>query len=141
MPATTSPRWHTPYRRLLNLVLRPIAPPWWLGVVVAAAFIAGEHRLSGGPHTSAHRGVRSKCQGHSGPLTKTSGTDDGQSLKQWRDASCRRTRSTPGFSKSTLQQRNDMEPTNLFSHPDKPPVIVPREDAAEPADMPTFSDR
>jgi hypothetical protein len=34
-----------------------------------------------------------------------------------------------------------MEPTNLFSHPDKPPVIVPREDAAEPADMPTFSDR
>jgi signal transduction histidine kinase len=45
MPATTSPRWHTPYRRLLNLVLRPIAPPWWLGVVVAAAFIAGELAL------------------------------------------------------------------------------------------------
>ena len=43
-PATTS-RWQTLYRRLLALVLRPTAPPLWLGVLVAAGFIAAELAL------------------------------------------------------------------------------------------------
>jgi hypothetical protein len=43
-PAATS-RWQTLYRRLLALLLRPIAPPIWLGVIVAAGFIAAELAL------------------------------------------------------------------------------------------------
>ena len=40
-PPTTT-RWQTLRRRLLALVLRPTAPPLWLGVIVAAGFIAAE---------------------------------------------------------------------------------------------------
>ena len=40
-PSTTS-RWQTLYRRFLALVLRPTAPPLWLGVIVAVGFIAVE---------------------------------------------------------------------------------------------------
>ena len=40
--APTTPRWQTPYRRFLALVLRPTAPPLWLGVIVAVGFIAVE---------------------------------------------------------------------------------------------------
>jgi signal transduction histidine kinase len=39
---STTPRWHTLYRRFLALVLRPTAPPLWLGVIVAVGFIAVE---------------------------------------------------------------------------------------------------
>ena len=35
-------RWQTLYRRFLALVVRPTAPPLWLGVLVAAGFIAAE---------------------------------------------------------------------------------------------------
>lgn len=41
VPVTTS-RWQRLYGRLLALVLRPTAPPVWLGVVVAVGFIALE---------------------------------------------------------------------------------------------------
>jgi len=40
--SSTSPRWQTLYRRTLALVLRPTAPPVWLGVLVALGFIAFE---------------------------------------------------------------------------------------------------
>ena len=42
MAASTTPRWQTLYRRFLALVLRPTAPPLWLGVIVAVGFIAVE---------------------------------------------------------------------------------------------------
>jgi len=35
----------TPYARLLALVVRPTAPPVWVGILVAAAFIVGETLL------------------------------------------------------------------------------------------------
>jgi signal transduction histidine kinase len=38
----TATRWQTLYRRFLALVVRPTAPPLWLGVLVAAGFIAAE---------------------------------------------------------------------------------------------------
>ena len=45
MAASTTPRWQTLYRRFLALVLRPTAPPLWLGVIVAVGFIAVELML------------------------------------------------------------------------------------------------
>ena len=42
MAASTSPQWQTLYRRFLALVLRPTAPPLWLGVIVVVGFIAVE---------------------------------------------------------------------------------------------------
>ena len=42
MDASTTPRWHTLYRRFLALVVRPTAPPLWAGVIVAVGFIAVE---------------------------------------------------------------------------------------------------
>ncbi len=42
MGVLTTPRWHRLYRRFLALVLRPTAPPLWLGVIVAVGFIAVE---------------------------------------------------------------------------------------------------
>jgi signal transduction histidine kinase len=41
----TATRWQTLYRRFLALVVRPTAPPLWLGVLVAAGFIAVEWLL------------------------------------------------------------------------------------------------
>lgn len=42
MSPSTTTRWQTLYRRFLALVVRPTAPPIWLGVLVAAGFIAAE---------------------------------------------------------------------------------------------------
>ncbi len=42
MAESTSPRWQTLYRRFLAFVVRPTAPPLWLGIVVAIGFIALE---------------------------------------------------------------------------------------------------
>lgn len=45
MGPPTATRWQTLYRRFLALVVRPTAPPLWLGVLVGAAFIAVEWLL------------------------------------------------------------------------------------------------
>ena len=45
MGAPTAARWQALYRRFLALVVRPTAPPLWLGLLVGAAFIATEWLL------------------------------------------------------------------------------------------------
>ena len=42
MSPPTATRWQTLYRRFLALVVRPTAPPLWLGLLVGAVFIAIE---------------------------------------------------------------------------------------------------